>query len=124
MARETQGDYRFLSKIASSKNKIGRLVGPQVLRVLGKYENAMVIESLSDAAQAKNYDMILSLTRMLPEGKGWLELDKDDVEGLVVSIMRKHSDNGKETNTTNDHKRFLKIWFRFIKLGSRKFKKV
>ena len=84
----------------------------------------MVIESLSDAAQAKNYDMILSLTRMLPKDKNWLELDKDDVERQVVIIMKRHSDNGKETNTTSDHKRFLKIWFRFLKLGSRKFKKV
>ena len=124
MARTTQGDYRFRNKIAGSKKRIKKLVSPQVWKVLEKYENAMVIESLSDAAQAKNYDMILSLTRMLPKDKNWLELDKDDVERQVVIIMKRHSDNGKETNTTSDHKRFLKIWFRFLKLGSRKFKKV
>ena len=93
-------------------------------QLLEKYEKAMVMDSLVDASKAKNFDTILGLTRLLPDNKSWLELDRDDVEDIVVSIMNKYGENGKESSVTNDFKRFLKIWFRFIKLGSRSFKKV
>ncbi len=68
--------------------------------------------------------MILSQTRMIPNGKSWMALKQKDIDGIVATFMRKFSDNGKETATTTDHKRFLRIWYRFIKLGSREFKKV
>ena len=122
--RQTQGDYRFENKIAGSKNRLRDMVNRDVFQVLEKYEKAMVMDSLSDAAKAKNFDTILGLTRLLPQDKSWLELDKDSVEDIVVAVMNKYGENGKETSVTLDFKRFLKIWFRFIKFGSRKFKKV
>jgi hypothetical protein len=33
-------------------------------------------------------------------------------------------DSGQETNTSYDHKKILKIFFRWIKLGSREFQEV
>jgi integrase len=124
MGKFTQGDYRFGEKIVGSKNRLQALVDKDVFQILKKYENAMVLDSLVDASKAKNFDTILGLTRLLPDGKSWLELDKDDIESIVVAIMEKYSDNGKENSVTSDFKRFLKIWFRFIKFGSRSFKKV
>ncbi len=123
MGKLTQGDYRFKNKIAGSKKRIQKLFTSEENRLLEKYEIAMVKSSLVDATKAKNYDMILALTRLL-DGKNWTQLNQDDIDSLVVAIMDKHSDNGKETTTTSDHKRFLKIWFRFVKTGSRSFKKV
>ena len=124
MGVQTLGDYRFENKMSGSKNRIKELVTPDVFQVLEKYEKVMIMSSLSDASKAKNFDTILGLTRMLPSDKNWLELVKDDIENLVVSIMKKHSNNGKETSVTGDFKRFLKIWFRFIKFQSRSFKVV
>ena len=124
MGKQTQGDYRFGEKITGSKNRLQDLVDRDVFQILEKYENAMVLDSLVDASKAKNFDTILGLTRLLPNGKSWLELDKDDVENIVVAIMNKYSDNGKENSVTSDFKRFLKIWFRFVKFGSRSFKRV
>jgi site-specific recombinase XerD len=124
LGRGTQGDYRFNNKIAGSKKRLKDLLSPDVFQILEKYEKAMVMDSLADASKAKNFDTILGLTRLLPDNKSWLELDRDDVEDIVVSIMNKYGENGKESSVTNDFKRFLKIWFRFIKLGSRSFKKV
>jgi integrase/ribosomal protein L40E len=124
MGRITQGDYRFDQKIAGSRNRLRDLVDRDVFQILEKYDKAMVMDSLADASKAKNFDTILGLTRLLPEGKSWLELEKDDIENLVVAIMNKYSDNGKENSVTADFKRFLKIWYRFIKFGSRSFKKV
>ena len=91
--------------------------------VLEKYEIEMVKSSLANGSKAKNYDEIQGLTRML-NGKSWLDLNQDDIDSLVVSIMNTYSDNGKETSSSSDKKRFLKIWFRFVRLGSRSFKKV
>ena len=124
MGRGTQGDYRFGNKIAGSKKRLKELLSPDVFQILEKYEKAMVMDSLADASKAKNFDTILGLTRLLPDNKSWLELDRDDIENIVVIIMNKYGENGKESSVTSDFKRFLKIWFRFIKLGSRSFKKV
>ena len=119
MGKWTQGDYRFAEKIVGSKMRLQALVDKDVFQVLKKYENAMVLDSLVDASKAKNFDTILGLTRLLPDGKSWLELDKDDIENIVVAIMNKYSTDGKENSVTTDFKRFLKIWFRFIKFQSR-----
>jgi len=124
MGKWTQGDYRFAEKIVGSKMRLQALVDKDVFQILKKYENAMVLDSLVDASKAKNFDTILGLTRLLPNGKSWLELDKDDIENIVVAIMNKYSTDGKENSVTTDFKRFLKIWFRFIKFQSRSFKKV
>ena len=94
--RQTQGDYRFENKIAGSKNRLRDMVNRDVFQVLEKYEKAMVMDSLSDAAKAKNFDTILGLTRLLPQDKSWLELDKDSVEDIVVAVMNKYGENGKE----------------------------
>jgi integrase len=118
----TQGDYRFSEKIEGSKKRIKELMSQEEYAILEKYEIEMVKSSLADGTKAKNYDEILGLTRML---KGnWLDVNQDDIDSLVVSIMNRYSDNGKETNSTSDKKRFLKIWFRFVRLGSRSFKRV
>ena len=123
MGRITQGDYRFKAKIAGSKNRIKKLFTSEEYALLEKYEVAMVKSSLVDATKAKNYDEILSLTRML-DGKNWLDLNQDDIDSLVVTIMNTYSDNGKENSVTTDKKRFLKIWYRFVIFGYRSFKKV
>ena len=79
--------------------------------------------ALADATRVKNFDMIWSLTKML-NGKNWLKLTQRDIDSLVIDIMKTHGNNGKETATSSDHKRFLKIWYRFVKLGSRDHKLV
>jgi len=35
--------------------------------------------------------------------------------------MKTQGKNGKDSATSSDNKRFLKIWYRFVKLGSRDF---
>jgi len=83
-----------------------------------KYDLAMVNASLSKATRHKNLKMILSLSRLL--NKDWEDVTKDDVDRLVWKIMNQYGDNnGQETNTSHDHKKVLKIFFRWIKFGSR-----
>lgn len=61
--------------------------------------------------------MILSLSRL---NKDWEDVTKNDVDKLVWKIMNQYGDdNGQETNTSHDHNKILKIFFRWVKLGSR-----
>ena len=123
MSRQTQGDYRYLQKLAGTKQRLKKAMTKEEFKVLEKYEIDMVKVALADATRVKNFDMIWSLTKML-NGKSWLKLNQDDIDSLVITIMNTHGNNGKETATSSDNKRFLKIWYRFVKLGSRDFKAV
>jgi len=121
---ETQADdYYYKSRIASQKRELKKIVSSAEYRLLEKYETIMINEALADATRCKQFETILSLSRLLSK-KSWLSLTIDDIDTLVTNVMRSYSDNGKETNTTYDHKKILKIFFRWIKLGSRSFRDV
>jgi len=83
----------------------------------------MILVGLGKATRHKNIQIILNLSRFL--GKDWVTASKDDIENIVIKITELYSDNnGKETYTSYDHKKILKIFFRWHKLGSRDQKDV
>lgn len=83
-----------------------------------KYDKVMIRESLAKATRRKHLEILLSLSRLLK--KDWELVTKDDIEEVVFKIMQKYSqETGQETNSTWDHKKVLKIFFRWFKLGSR-----
>jgi len=104
--------YNLMKKDLSEKN----------CQLARKYDVAMVKDGLSKATRLKHLKMLLNLGRML--GKDWPDTVKDDIDNLIVQIMEIYSSSGKETETTRDHKKVLKIFWRWYKLGSRSFKKV
>ena len=109
-------DYDYLLK--NTFALIQKELSENNVKLIKKYDRAMVNSSLSKATRQKNLKMILSLSRLL--NKDWLDVTKDDIESLVWTIMNQYGNqNGQETNTTWDHKKTLKIFFRWIKLGSR-----
>jgi len=87
-----------------------------------RYDRHMAAQTLSKAVRLLHLKRLLSLTRLL--NKDWKDVTKDDVEKLVYDVMNHHSDDGQETNYTYDHKKVLKIFFRWFKLGSRELKQV
>lgn len=54
----------------------------------------------------------------------WKELAKQDVLSIVSRFMSKYSPDGQETNTTWYHRKILKIFVRWVILGSRDFNEV
>lgn len=90
--------------------------------LIQKYDRAMVNETLGYATRIENLDIILSLSRMLRQE--WATATKDDIEKLVYEIMSKYSRNGQESHSSWDHKKMLKIFFRWVKLGSRSYQDV
>jgi len=91
-------------------------------RLIKKFDMVLVNESLSDARRSKIHSTLLSLSRMLK--KNWDETNKEDIEELVYNFNKKFSKDGQETNTTSDHKKILKNFYRWHKFDSRDQKSV
>ncbi len=107
-------DYQLKNVFALLKKELSE----NNLKLVTKYDIAMVNASLAKATRHKNLKMILSLSRLLQ--KDWIDVTAHDIEGLVFKVMTQYGNhNGQETNTTWDHKKTLKIFFRWIRLGSR-----
>ena len=88
-----------------------------------KYNILLTNKANSKAARRKELRLLLSLNRF-NQNKSWESITKDDVSNLVYEIMTKYSRDGQETWTSYNHKRELKMFLRWVKLGSRKFKEV
>ena len=121
--KEAKSDYYYKSRITSQKKELKKLVTVADFKLLEKYEIIMINESLAEATRCKHFEILLSLTRMISK-KSWNTLNQDDIDLLVSNVMKTYSVDGKETNTTYDHKKILKIFFRWVKLGSRSFREV
>ncbi len=91
-------------------------------QIMKKFDRVLVNESLSDARRSKILGTLLSLSRMLK--KDWNEANKEDIEELVYNFNKKFSKEGQETNTTSDHKKILKNFYRWLKFDSRDQKSV
>jgi site-specific recombinase XerD len=91
-------------------------------RLIKKFDRTLVNESLSEARRSKILSTLLSLSRLLD--KNWDETNKEDIEELVYNFNQKFSPNGQETNTTSDHKKILKNFYRWMKYDSRDQKSV
>lgn len=92
------------------------------LQVIKKFDRVLVNESISDARRSKILSTLLSLSRILK--KNWDESSKEDIEELVYNFNKKFSKDGQETNTTSDHKKILKNFYRWLKFDSRDQKSV
>ncbi len=109
-------DYDYL--IEHTFALIKKELSKNNVKLITKYDLAMVNSTLSKATRHKNLKMILSLSRLL--NKDWESVTKDDVENLVWKVMNQYGDDdGQETNTSHDHKKILKIFFRWVRFGSR-----
>jgi len=83
-----------------------------------KYDEFMLAETLAKATRDKNLQVVIGLTRLL--GKDWIDVTKSDIQTLVAKINQKYTDErGKETNTSFDQKKILKLFVRWVKLGHR-----
>lgn len=86
--------------------------------LIKKYDNYMIVQSLAKATREIQVKKLLNLTRMI--SKNWCDVTKEDVDEIVSKIMTRYADErGKETNSSYDHKKVLKMFFRWYKIGTR-----
>ena len=88
-------------------------------KLIEEYDKSMIRESLAKATRLKHLQVVLNLSRLLP--KDWKDVTKKDVEDLVTKIVETYSDNGQESHSSRDHKKILRIFFRWYKLGTRDY---
>ena len=106
-----------------TKKRITDELSENNVKLIVQYDMEMVRQSIAIATRQKHLRTLLGLSRLLQ--KDWKSVTKNDIEKLVYDIMQNHADpSGKETNYSYDHKKILKIFFRWMKLGSREFVEV
>lgn len=120
--RNTIEIYDHDKLIAQTFELIKKDLSQEQYDLARQYDVAMVKDALSKSTRLKQLKMLLSLGRLV--NKDWSKVTKNDIDQLVVRIMDEYSDSGKETETTRDHKKVLKLFFRWYKLGLRNYRKV
>jgi len=116
------GIYDYNKRISRTMILIKNELSKENIDIIEQYHNVMITESFSKATQHKHLQTILNLSRFLE--KNWADVTKSDIERIVSLVVQKYSSDGQETNTTHDHKKVLKIFFRWFKLGSRSIDEV
>ncbi|MBM3910728.1 MAG: integrase [Thaumarchaeota archaeon] len=112
-------DQRIEALLRTIKHELS----PKNSQLIINYNKEMVKESLAKATRRKHLEVLLLQSRII--SKDWDQATKEDIDNLVYQIMQKYSpDSGQETNCTADHKKVLKIFFRWLKLGSRNHSEV
>ena len=111
------GIYDYDDRIKRTLALIHKELSPENIEIIEQYQNVMITESLANATILKHLQTLLNLSRFL--NKDWKDAKKKDIDSIVARVVQTYSDNGQETNTTHDHKKILKIFFRWLKLDSR-----
>ena len=111
------GIYDYDKRITRTHNLINKELSQKNIELLRQYHNVMINESLAKATQHKHLQTLLNLSRFL--GKNWDDANRVDIERIISKVVRTYSPDGQETNTTHDHKKVLKIFFRWFKFDSR-----
>ena len=106
-------------KIKLIYNKMETEFSKYNVQLIKKYDREMVTEGLGKSSRFLHLNRLLSLTRRLK--KDWKDVKTKDVKNVIFEIMDTYSDDGKETEYTYDHKKVLKIFFRWFKLGHRSY---
>ena len=120
---ETFVIHEYDLHLENTYNLIKKDLSKENAALLRQYDQHMARQSLAKATRLGQLKIALNLSRMLQ--KNWTDVTKNDIDELVYKIVSTYGDNkGKETNTSYDHKKILKIFFRWVKFGSREQKEV
>ena len=117
ISQENEGIYNRTQRLLQYTEKQRKCLSEKNLKTFLKYNDDMIIHSISDNTRYKNLDHFGLLTKMLQ--KDWVDVTEEDLRALVAKIMIKHGENGKESGYTHILKISLKAIIRFAKLGSR-----
>jgi integrase len=115
--------YKYDVQIRQIFQRIEEELSANTVDLIHKYDREMINTSKAKGTRRKHLQTLYILSKMLK--KEWNDVTKDDIDILVSEIMQKFADqNGQESNYSYDHKKVLKIFFRWFKFGSREFKDV
>jgi hypothetical protein len=112
--------HQYDKEIEAVHGRIKRELSADNSVLIERYDRELVRLSIAKSTRLTHLKILLNLTRLLK--KDWKDVAKPDIDELVFEITRHYADeSGQETYTSYDHKKILKIFFRWFKLGSREF---
>ena len=115
--------YSYDKQIQNIFQKIHRDLPSSTIQLIEKYDREMINSSMAKGTRRKHLQTLYVLSNLLD--MEWDKVTKEDIDILVSKIMEKFSEeNGQESNYSYDHKKVLKIFFRWFKLGDREQKEV
>lgn len=109
--------YNFEHKISQFIEKQRTHLSEQNVELFLKYNEDMVVHSISDSTRYKNLNHFRLLTNILQ--KDWTDVTESDLRAVVAQIMTKYGKNGKESGYSRVLKISLKAIVRFAKLNTR-----
>ena len=109
--------YNRAQRITGYIEKQRNCLSEKNLETFLKYNDDMIVQSISESTRYKNLDHFGLLTKILQ--KDWVNVTEEDLRVIVAKIMIKHGENGKESGYSRVLKISLKAVVRFVKLGSR-----
>ena len=115
-------DYDYQNRISRHLSNCEKRLSKSDFKIVQKYHEQMILTSLKVATISKNLEIIASLSDMIDQK--WTTMSKENINTLVANVNIKYSNNGQETHASYDHKKILKLFFRFVKRGNRFHKKV
>jgi integrase/recombinase XerD len=115
-------DYDYDNRIRRHLANCEERLSQSDFKLVLKYHEQMILTTRKVATISKNLEVIASLSNMIDQE--WTTMTRESINTLVANAMIKYSDNGQETHATYDHKKILKMFFRFVKRGNRLHKKV
>lgn len=111
--------YKWEHNIELLYKKIETEFSQSNFELIKKYDREMVSQGIKKSTRFLHLCRLLSLTRKL--NKDWKNATKDDVKNVIFDVMDRYSDDGEDTEYTYDHKKVLKIFLRWHKLGNRSY---
>ena len=115
--------YKLDKQLKRVWNQINSDLSENNVQLIEKYDTVMINLGIAKATRIKQLKIIQSLSKRIPTD--WTEISKHDIDKLIKEIMDEYGDvNGDETESSRDFKKIFKLFFRWIKLGSRDFKEV
>jgi len=115
--------YSYDKQIKAIFRRIHRDLPKSTIQFIQKYDREMINTSKAKGTRRKHLQTLYVLSQLLD--KEWDKVTKDDIDILVSKIMEQFAEeNGQESHYSYDHKKVLKLFFRWFKLGSRELKEV
>ncbi|HUU48562.1 MAG TPA: integrase, partial [Nitrosopumilaceae archaeon] len=106
--------YHYDKQIQNIFSKIRKDLPSSTVQLVEKYDRVMINTSMAKGTRRKHLQTLYVLSLLLD--KKWETVTKEDIDVLVSKIMEKFSEeNGQESNYSYDHKKVLKIFFRWYK---------
>ena len=109
--------YNRSQRIAHYTKRQRKYLSAKNLETFLKYNDDMIVCSISDNTRYKNLDHFGLLTKMLQ--KDWIDVTENDLRKLVANIMTKHDSFPFSPWYSHVLKISLKAIVRFVKLGTR-----